>query len=357
MRSTSAFPMNVPAGGRRTAFLLAAAGLALVLALSGSEAATRKIAQGGVVFTADELGSTVSRLDLSTGKVTTVPVAVSPHNVQITANGQTLLVVGTKPAKESNGHGHGGDHGTLLVFDAAQFGSNSPLAVQVGEHPAHVVADPAGRYALVTNSEDNNVSVIDLTSARPQAVIATGGFPHGLRISPDGNEAYVANVKDGTVSVLDLGDTSELARIPVGKAPVQVGFSPDGGEVYVSLRDENEVAIIDTKSRKVVSRIAVGAGPIQVHATPDKRLLLVANQGTEAVPGDTVSVIDVATRAVVKTIRTGPGAHGVAVDDQGQFAFVTNIYSDSLSVIDLSTLDVLATVPVGDGPNGVTYSR
>ncbi|MCK3780955.1 YncE family protein [Ensifer sesbaniae] len=138
---------------------------------------------------------------------------------------------------------------------------------------------------------------------------------------------------------------------------MQVGFSPDGGEVYVSLRDENEVAIIDTKSRKVVSRIAVGAGPIQVHATPDKRLLLVANQGTEAVPGDTVSIIDVAIRGVVKTIRTGPGAHGVAVDDQGQFGFVTNIYSDNLSVIDLSTLDVLTTVPVGDGSNGVTYSR
>ncbi|MCK3780956.1 YncE family protein [Ensifer sesbaniae] len=223
MRSASAFLTNVPAGGRRTTFLLAAAGLALILGLSGSEAAIRKIAQGGVVFTADELGSTVSRLDLSTGKVTTVPVAVSPHNVQITANGQTLLVVGTKPAKESDGHGNGGAHGTLLVFDTAQFRSKSPLEVQVGEHPAHVVADPVARYALVTNSEDDNVSVIDLTSATPRAVIATGGFPHGLRISPDGNEAYVANVKDGTVSVLDLGDTSELARTSVGKAPCRSG--------------------------------------------------------------------------------------------------------------------------------------
>ncbi|KSV94689.1 YncE family protein [Sinorhizobium sp. GL28] len=138
---------------------------------------------------------------------------------------------------------------------------------------------------------------------------------------------------------------------------MQVGFSPNGAEVYVSLRDENKLAVIDTKSRKVTSRIAVGAGPIQVHATPDKRLVLVANQGTEAVPGDTVSVIDAASRTVVKTIRTGPEAHGIAVDDQGRLAFVTNVHADSLSVVDLWTLDVLATVPVGDGPNGVTYSR
>ncbi|MCA1409006.1 beta-propeller fold lactonase family protein [Ensifer sp. IC3342] len=357
MRSTSSFSVKATSclRGSRFALLLGSAGLALSLAVSASEAATKQIAQAGVVFTADELGNTVSRVDLSSGAVTTVPVAVSPHNVQITADGRTLLVVGTE--SEEAAHGHGDAQGTLLVFDAVRFGSASPVEVAVGEHPAHVVADPAGKYALVTNSEDNNVSVIDLAAGKPQAVIPTGSFPHGLRISPDGKEAYVANVQDGTVSVLDLEESNEAVRIPVGKAPVQVGFSPDGAEVYVSLRDENKVAVIDTKSRKVVDRIGVRTGPIQVHATPDKRLVLVANQGTEAMPGDTVSVIDTKTRAVVKTIRTGSGAHGVAVDDQGRLAFVSNIYGDSLSIIDLSTLEVLATVPVGDGPNGVTYLK
>lgn len=341
----------------RASALLGVAGLALSLSVPGAHAEGKQIASAGEVFTADENGSTVSRVDLATGEVTTIPVAVTPHNVQVSADGKRLYVVGMKSVKNVHGHGHDGEQGTLLVIDIASFATASPKEIEVGEHPAHVVADPAGKYVLVTNSEDNDVSVVGLDAAEASATIPTGEFPHGLRISPDGKEAYVANVEDGTVSVLDLAGSKEAARIPVGKAPVQVGFTPDGAQVFVSLRDDNKVAVIDTKIRKVLDRIDVGNGPIQVHATPDGRYVLVANQGGEAKPGDTVSVIDVAERKVVKTIRTGPGAHGVSVDAEGRLAFVTNIYANTLSVIDLSSLEVVTTVDVGKGPNGVTYSQ
>ena len=39
------------------------------------------------------------------------------------------------------------------------------------------------------------------TGTKAVATIATGAFPHGIRLSPDGRQAYVANLKDGTVSV------------------------------------------------------------------------------------------------------------------------------------------------------------
>ena len=98
MRFTSSFSQKATScpWGKRIALLLGSAGLALSLTLSAGETATKRIALAGLVFTADELGSTVSRVDLFSGAVTTVPVGVSPHNVQITADGRTLLVVGTK---------------------------------------------------------------------------------------------------------------------------------------------------------------------------------------------------------------------------------------------------------------------
>jgi YVTN family beta-propeller protein len=350
-------PSSRPHWTARASALLAVTGLALLLSVPGVQAGGKQIAASGVVFTADENGNTISRVDLSSGKVTTIPVAITPHNVQLSADGKKLFAVGIMAVKNVHGHGHDGEQGALLVFDTQRFDTAKPDEIEVGEHPAHVVADPAGKYALVTNSEDNDVRMVDLTGDSEQVTIPTGEFPHGLRISPDGREAYVANVKDGTVSVLDLAGAKEIARIRVGEAPVQVGFTPDGGQVFVSLRDEDKVAVIDTATRKVLGRIAVGDGPIQVHATPDGRFVLVANQGSQARPGDTVSVVDVAKRAVVKTIRTAPGAHGLSVDTEGRLAFVTNIYANSLSVIDISSLEVLATIDVGKGPNGVTYSQ
>jgi YVTN family beta-propeller protein len=333
------------------------AGLAILVSASAAAADGEQIAPSGLVYTADEEGNTVSRVELATGEVRTVPVAISPHNVQVSADGKKLFVVGMMTMKNVHGHGHDGEQGTVLVFDTAEFGKASPVEIEVGEHPAHVVVTDDGKQALVTNSEDNDVSLIDVAAATVTGTISTGEFPHGLRIGPDGKEAYVANVKDGSVSVLDMAAAKEVARIAVGKAPVQVGFTPDGREVFVSLRDEDKVAVIDTSTRKVTGRIAVGDGPIQVHATPDGRLVLVANQGTETKPGDTVSLIDVAKRRVVATLATGPGAHGVAVDKDGRLAFVTNIYAGTLSVIDLAALRVVATIPVGKGPNGVTYQK
>lgn len=310
----------------------------------------------GFVYTADEYGNTVSAVDLANGQVETVPVAISPHNIQATADGTRLLAVGN-PAAEGHGEaGHDAEAaGLLLVFDPEQLAAGPLASIEVGEHPAHVVVDKAGSRAFVTLAGENAVAVVDLARERVLKKVSTGAYPHGLRISPDGGTAYVANVEDGSVSVLDTAKLAEVARIPVGKAPVQVGFTPDGARVYVSLRDENKVAVIDTATRQVLGRIDVGRNPIQVFATPDGRSVYVANQGTKEEPADTVSVIDVATGSVVDTIRTDAGAHGVVLCNEGRHVFVTNIAAGTVSMIDAESRSVVREFAVGKGPNGITF--
>lgn len=342
--------------------LLALAAVALVT-LSAAIARGQDLgsATAGSVYTADERGNSVSSIDLSTGAVEIAPVAITPHNVQITADGARLLAVGS-PATGGHGHdtGEAADDGSdsagrLLILDPGNLRSQPIADIEVGEHPAHVIADQEGARAFVTNSGDDTVTVVDLREQAVVGTIPTGDYPHGLRMSPDGSVIYVANVEDGSISVIDTAQLAEVARIPVGKAPVQVGFTPDGSRVYVSLRDENRVAVIDTTTRTVIDRIEVGRNPIQVHATPDGRFVYVANQGTEAEPADTVSVIDVASGTAVDTIRTGRGAHGVAVSADGRLVFVTNIVDATVSAIDTGTRRIVATYAVGAGPNGVTF--
>jgi YVTN family beta-propeller protein len=313
----------------------------------------------GTVYSANEGGNSISALDLGSGSVNTVPIPVAPHNVDLTPDGKLLLAVGD-PAAEgdhgSDGHGHGDEgatDGLLVILDAWNI-SRSTARVAVGSHPAHVVADRRGR-AYVSLAGGDEIAVVDLAQAEVISRIATGAYPHGLRLSPDESELYVANVEDGSVSVIDTQALSEVARIPVGTAPVQVGFTPSGDQVYVSLRDENRVAVIDTSTRAVTNRIDVGPDPIQVFATADGAYVYVANQGTDAEPNDTVSVIDTARGAVVKTITTGGGAHGVSASDDGALVFVTNIADDSISIIDAAKQEVVRTVPVGDRPNGIVY--
>lgn len=335
-------------------------GLALALMIGVSAPlAGAPIGDGGFVYTANEGDNSLSRIDLTTGEVLTVPTAVTPHNVQITPDGKTLLAVGTEAMMmDGNAGAHDGEaKGILLVFRADDLSAGPSAQIEVGEHPAHVIADKDGKRAFVTNSEDDTVTVVDLGTASVVGTIPTGSFPHGMRMNPAGDEIYAANVESGSVSVLDPNGLKEIEQIAVGNAPVQVGFTPDGARVFVSLRDDDSIAVIDPVERSVLDRIAVGDGPIQVHATPDSAFVLVANQGTDEKPSDTVSVIDVATNQVVQTIRTGAGAHGVVVNDSGQLAFITNIIDGTVSIIEVPSWEVIATIDVGAGPNGVTFGR
>ncbi|MDW9688390.1 YncE family protein [Sinorhizobium meliloti] len=355
----------------RETFITLTAATGLAVAILFARPAGAEPASTGFVYTADEHGNSVSRIDLKSGKVDIVPVDIMPHNVQFVPGKSRLLAVGLSASgSEAEGHDGGGDGasehgggghegtaatGKLVVLDTDDITSATKTSIGVGAHPAHVIADTEGNRAYVSNSEDDTVSVVDLRKDEVIATIGTGDYPHGLRMSPDGKSIYVANVEDGTISVIDTATLAEVDRVEVGSTPVQVGFVPDGSRVYVSLRDANQVAVIDPVTRKVTQRIDVGRSPIQVHATPDGRFVYVANQGTVAEPDDTVSVIDAASGTVVKTIRTGAGAHGVTVSSDGDLAFVTNIIDGTVSAISVVSQSVVGSYRVGKGPNGITY--
>jgi YVTN family beta-propeller protein len=320
------------------------------------------------VYVANEDGNTVSVLDAASFKnIGTIPAGQAPHNVQVSPDGKLAWVTNDGEAgKESDDQAS--MKGMLpMPEQEAMNGRGEVWAIDtrtdtvvariaVGKHPAHVVFTPDGRFAYVTNGGDSTLSVIDTANRQTVAVIPVGAFPHGIRVSPDGKQAYVANLKGGTVSVIDTETRKELTRIPVGKGPAQVGFTPDGKLAFVSLSGEDKVAVIDPATRRVIRKVSVGTVPIQVYATPDSRELLVANQGARNKPGKTVSVIDLETFKTAKPIETAPGTHGVTVDREGRYAYVTNTYANSVSVLDVKERKVVAVVPVGKGPNGISVT-
>lgn len=317
------------------------------------------------VYIANEDADTVSVFDAASLKVLApINVGKMPHNVQLSPDGKVVWVTnnGEPDPDASTGHqamnkaAHAemAKPGAVWLIDT---GTDAVIAkIPVGMHPAHVVLTPDGRFAYITNGGDNSVTVIDAAARSVVTTIPVGKFPHGVRFTPDGRQAYVANLKGGTVSVIDVATHKEIAQMPVGKGPAQVGFTPDGLLAFASLSEEKAVAVIDPVTRKVKRKVNVGTVPIQLAATPDSRTLLVANQGSRSKPGNTVSMIDLQTFKLVKTVVTGSGAHGVAIDREGRLAYITNTYADTVSVIDIKSRAVVSTVRVGKGPNGVSVS-
>ena len=296
----------------------------------------------GSVWVADEDGNGLTVVDAATNRVVTRLTGIEgPHNVQVAPDGRSVWAV--------SGH-----DSLAVMIDAQTYQVHG--AAPTGRSPAHVIITSDGARAYVTNGDDNTVTVIDVATMQAVATIPVGEYPHGLRPSPDGRWVYVANAKGTTVSVIDTQSDARVADIDVGRGPVQVGFSPDGTDLYVSLNGEDALGKVDVATRTLVAKTPTGVGPLQVFVTPDDRAVLVANQGTRANPSMTVSFVDVASFSAVDAIETGRGAHGVAIEPSGAYAYVTNIYGDDLAVLDVTERRVVATVRTGATPNGVSFS-
>jgi len=132
----------------------------------------------------------------------------------------------------------------------------------VGLHPNEIISDRKGRYVYITNSNSDNVSVIntlidevvETISVRLQPEINPffGDSPNGLCLSADERSLYVANGMDNALAVVRLAKKSALKGrgkestitgfIPTGAYPSGITLSPSG-LLYIANLEANGVRL------------------------------------------------------------------------------------------------------------------
>jgi YVTN family beta-propeller protein len=134
--------------------------------------------------------------------------------------------------------------------------------------------------------------------------------------------------------------------------PVTAKFSPDGTRLYVVCEDDDSVLVLDVKTRKVVKKVKVGQKPKDLGVSPDGKTLYVSNEWS-----DTVSVVDASSLQVSTTIPTGWGPRGVTTDRTGRVLYVANSIGNDVSVIDLTSGAELKRLKALRSPHYVQLSR
>jgi YVTN family beta-propeller protein len=255
--------------------------------------------------------------------------------------------------------------------------------VNVGNVPTGGALTPDGRFywTVSAGSGFNDIRIVSVKSAKVLQVIPLPGASGGVVIDRSGKHAYVSGLANSTnletsrpnlpggqgdvihvFSIKSSGKASETGQLPV-PAPAnaeppndfplpstkKIGYpefldvTPNGRTLVVPLNLANFAAIVDVKSKRV--RYAqVGRYPYAATVLPDGRRALVSNETT-----GTVSVVDLATAKVVKTITTGGHlAHPEAIAaPKGRRAYVTVTNKDRVAVIDTKRLKVIKNVNVG----------
>jgi YVTN family beta-propeller protein len=93
--------------------------------------------------------------------------------------------------------------------------------------------------------------------------------------------------------------------------PVGVRLTQDGQYAFVALGPANRVAIVNAKTFEAENYLLVGQRVWQLAFTPDQKYLISTNGNS-----NDISVIDVAAKKVIKSIRVGGLPWGVVVAPQ-----------------------------------------
>ena len=168
----------------------------------------------------------------------------------------------------------------------------------------------------------------------------------------------VLNKADHTASLIDLRTGQVAATVPTGKGPHEAATAPDGRRVLVTNYGEqgapgSSLTLIDVPTAKVLRTIDLGEHrrPHGVAWLKDGRAL-VTSEASRA-----LLVLDVEAGKVLKAIPTDQDvSHMVVATPDGRRAFVANIGSGSVTVLDVEKGTVVTQVTTGAGAEGIAIA-
>jgi YVTN family beta-propeller protein len=215
--------------------------------------------------------------------------------------------------------------------------------------------------AYVVNGQDATVSVIKLSTGQVTGTISFAAadmitWPHhiayhqgNLTLGVPGMDFSAGHATTGTMPgkmlVLNATTGAILEDLDLPVMNHNTIYSPDGTEIWVPQMDmDGKVLVYNATTYALMNTITVGMMPAELTFSSDGTKAYVAN-GDD----DTVTVINVATKAVITTVNVGDNPVGAWTGSNGQM-FVDNEDGQSISVINVATNAVDQTIALGFMP-------
>jgi len=258
--------------------------------------------------------------------------------------------------------------GGVRLFDSATLAplADIPTTWGDGTQRSKVVgiADAPGERLIFSLYDAGEIWIADCADPRHPRVTKfrdVGRQPYDGLITRDGRWYLAGLFGEDGVALLDLWHPELGVRrilehygrgeqkLPVYKMPHLRGWAVAGRYAVLPAVGHHEVLIVDTETWKEAGRIAVHGQPVFAIAQPDGRRVWV----NFAFPdNDTVQVIDLPSRAIVKTLKPGRAVLHMEFTPRGEQVWISSRDDNVVRVYDPASFEQLAQLKA-DHPSGV----
>lgn len=249
----------------RRAFVLAGAGAALSLG-RGPFALAARFGGTPLAYVTADLESHVAVFDLSTAEVVKrIRTGSGPRSIEA-VRASFAIVAHTQ-------------HGVVSLINGK---GRLQAEVEGFAAPRYTAVHPGLPYAYITDSEREEVVVLDAYAARIVGRTRVPGPARHVSLSPDGRTLWTALGTDAArVAVLDTSNARRPKLVRIISAPFlahDVVFSPDGQAVWVTSGSERRIAIY--RPGRTPRVLAAGSPPQHVAFGRAKAFVASGDDGT-----------------------------------------------------------------------------
>ena len=290
------------------------------------------------VFVLNSLDDSVSVIDPSSWtEIKRIETGKQPHHLYLTPDEKSVIVANALS-----------DSLTFIDPKTAEV----QRTVRGVIDPYHLRFSPDMKWFVTAANRLNHIDIYrwdgkEMTLAKR---VATSKTPSHLWVDSKSSTIYSTMQDSDELIAVDLASQAVKWRIKTGSTPADLFGTANDKLVLVALTGGDGVEVYDVSGKEPVRTkfIKTAMGAHAFRAFGDKRHVLVSNR-----VANSISKIDLQTLEVVDLFPAPGGPDCMDVSRDGSQILVTSRWIRKLTVIDVASRQVVRQINVGRSPHGV----
>ena len=221
-----------------------------------------------------------------------------------------------------------------------------------GRHFDHLAIDYEDHYLLSAHTEPGILYIIDIRTNK--LVAAIHGLP-GITAPiyvPGTKKIYACDWGENKVAVVSLRDLRVMKRLPTGQKPNGGAYAEPFGKIYISDTLGKQLSVIDVRTDSIIKTLKFPSETGMVQYDPADKKIYVNLRST-----DKIAEIDPASDNLVAQYPVGrcDFNHGLALDPAQRRAFLLCAGNNLFTVFALDSHRPVAYISLPEGADDVAF--